>query len=229
MTQENLNKQILITSLLLIAVILLFYFTNLDVDVQSYFYNFEDKSWLIDVRNHTLKYIFYDEFKKLYKIFAICILFLVVLSFFRKINILEKYKKGLIILCLATILVPSLAAIKNVTNMPCPKDTIIFGGEIPEVKIFDHYPKDYVQEKRQRCWPAGHATMGFSLMALYFLFKKPRNQKIALGVAFVIAWLTGGYKMLIGHHFLSHTLVTMLLAWLVILIIAKFVLRKDNL
>ena len=37
--------------------------------------------------------------------------------------------------------------------------------------------------------------------------------------------ITGGYKMLVGHHFLSHTLATMILAWLVILLIAKFVYK----
>ena len=58
-------------------------------------------------------------------------------------------------------------------------------------------------------------------MALFFLFKKPRNQKIALGVALVLAWVTGGYKMSIGDHFLSHTLISMILGWLIILLIVK--------
>lgn len=229
MTQENLNKQIIITSFLLVAIILIFQFTNWDRNIQSYFYNFEYKTWIIDAKNPNLKFIFYDGFKNLFQIFAIFILVLVIFSLFKKVNIIEKYKKGLIILCLATILVPSLALIKNITNMPCPRDTIEFGGQIPDIKILDSYPKDYVKEKRQRCWPAGHATMGFSLMALFFLFKKSKNQKIALVTAIIIGFLTGGYKILVGHHFLSHTLVTMILAWLVILIIARFVLAKNNL
>lgn len=37
----------------------------------------------------------------------------------------------------------------------------------------------------------------------------------------------GLYKMLIGDHFLSHTLVTMTLAWLIILILAKILQRKE--
>lgn len=65
--------------------------------------------------------------------------------------------------------------------------------------------------------------MGFSLMALYFLFKNPRNQKIALTFGITIGVLTGGYKILVGDHFLSHTLVTMILAWLVILIVSQYV------
>jgi membrane-associated PAP2 superfamily phosphatase len=38
-----------------------------------------------------------------------------------------------------------------------------------------------------------------------------------------LAWSMGTYKMLIGDHFLSHTIVTMLLSWLIILMVAKFV------
>ena len=36
----------------------------------------------------------------------------------------------------------------------------------------------------------------------------------------------GTYKMLLGDHFLSHTIITMLMAWLTILIIVKFVQNK---
>jgi len=64
-------------------------------------------------------------------------------------------------------------------------------------------------------------------MSLYFLVKKPRNQKIALAFGVTVGVLTGGYKILIGDHFLSHTLVTMILAWLVILIIHKLIIKEN--
>jgi membrane-associated PAP2 superfamily phosphatase len=41
--------------------------------------------------------------------------------------------------------------------------------------------------------------------------------------ALTIGWGTGGYKMLIGDHFLSHTIVTMLIAWLLILTITTII------
>ena len=64
-------------------------------------------------------------------------------------KILEKYKKGLLIVCLSTILVPSLASLKSVTNVPCPVDIIEFGGDSIDVKILESYPKDYIQEKNR--------------------------------------------------------------------------------
>jgi membrane-associated PAP2 superfamily phosphatase len=118
--------------------------------------------------------------------------------------------------------VPSIIGfLKDITNTPCPCNIVNFNGTYPETKVFDSYPKGFIQTSKAKCWPAGHASMGFSLMALFFLFKKPRNQKIALGIALVLAWMTGGYKMSIGDHFLSHTLISMILGWLIILLIVK--------
>ena len=45
----------------------------------------------------------------------------------------------------------------------------------------------------------------------------------------VPGWSTGTYKILIGDHFLSHTVVTMLLAWLIILTIVGLVRSKKYL
>ena len=58
--QKNLTKQIIITAFLLIAVIALFQFTNLDILIQNFFYNFESKSWLIDKNEPILKFFLYD-------------------------------------------------------------------------------------------------------------------------------------------------------------------------
>ncbi|MEJ2495894.1 MAG: phosphatase PAP2 family protein [Sulfurovaceae bacterium] len=114
------------------------------------------------------------------------------------------------------------------TKVPCPHDIVHYGGSYPDVKVLDAYPKDFLHKSNVRCWPAGHASGGFALMSLYFLFKTPKNKKRALIVAIVIGWIMGLYKMLLGDHYLSHTIVTMLLSWLLILIVVKIVYRKDK-
>ncbi|MCT7444516.1 phosphatase PAP2 family protein [Aliarcobacter cryaerophilus] len=228
MKLEKKTKQIIFTAFLLWAVILIFQFTDFDIRFQSLFYNFETKSWILSKDNYLADLIFYSGFKKIFILFSILILSLVLISFFRKIKIIENYKQGLIIFLLSTALIPTtIGALKTISNMPCPCDLIEYGGKYPDIKVFDSYPKDFVQESKIRCWPAGHATMGFSLMALYFVFKQPQNKKIALISAITIGFLTGGYKIIIGDHFLSHTLVTMILAWLVILIIHKLIIKEN--
>lgn len=221
MLQENLNKQIFITAVLLIVVICLFQFTNLDIFVQSHFYNYELKSWFIDKNEPILKFLLYDGLKKAIIIFNVLIL--IALLFFRKKQLIQEYKKGLIIVLLSSIIIPSfIGTLKAITNTPCPCNLVEFGGEYPEKKLFDSYPENFVQKSKVKCWPAGHASGGFALMSLFFLFKTPKNRKIALAIVLVLAWSMGNYKMLLGDHFLSHTIITMLLSWLIISIIVKF-------
>ena len=224
---KNNNKQIVITAFLLIAVIALFQFSNLDIFVQSFFYDFDKKSWLIDKNEPILKFFFYDGIKNLLLFFGLLIL--VSLIFFRKNILVQEYKKGLIIVLLSAILVPSIIGfLKDITNTPCPCNIVYFNGTYPDKKVFDSYPKDFVQKSKVKCWPAGHASGGFALMALFFLFKTPKNQKKALFVALIIGWSMGTYKMLLGDHFFSHTIITMLMAWLIILIIVKFIQTKQR-
>lgn len=224
---KNNNKQIVITAFLLIAVIALFQFSNLDIFVQSFFYDFDKKSWLIDKNEPILKFFFYDGIKNLLLLFGVIILFSLI--FFRKHILVQEYKKGLIIVLLSAILVPSIIGFfKDITNTPCPCNIVYFNGTYPDKKVFDSYPKDFVQKSKVKCWPAGHASGGFALMALFFLFKTPKNQKKALFVALIIGWSMGTYKMLLGDHFFSHTIITMLMAWLIILIIVKFIQTKQR-
>jgi membrane-associated PAP2 superfamily phosphatase len=224
MTIETINKQLVFTAILFIVTVLIFEFTNFDIYIQSYFYNFQEKHWLIQ-KDPVRRYIFYDGFKKLFTLVSIIFVVLTFLSFFKRNKLLNRYKKALLIVALSMMFVPALAIFKNYTNMPCPYDVVTFDGKYPEIKLLESYPKDFVQETKSRCYPAGHATMGFSLMALYFLFKTARAKNIALVFGIMAGVITGGYKMLVGHHFLSHTLATMILAWLVILLIAKFVYK----
>ncbi len=225
--QKNNNVQILITAILLIAVITLFQLTNLDIFIQSFFYDFNSKTWIIDKNEPILKFLLYDGLKNLLILFAIAILFSLI--FLRKRKFVQEYKKGLIIVLLAAIFIPLvIGSLKAITNTPCPCNIIYFNGTYPDIKVFDSYPKDFIQTSKAKCWPAGHASGGFALMALFFLFKTAKNQKRALIGALVIAWSMGTYKMLLGDHFLSHSIITMIMAWLIILIIVKLTQFKQR-
>lgn len=227
MTQKLINKQIFITFSLLIFVIVLFQFTNLDIFIQSYFYNFETKIWLIDKDELILKLLLYDGLKNLLILFAVGILF--TLIFFRKNRIIQEYKKGLLIVLLSAIFIPLIVgSLKAITNTPCPCNIVHFGGTYPDIKVFDSYPKDFIQTSKIKCWPAGHASGGFALMALFFLFKTPSNRKKALIGGLIVGLSMGTYKMLLGDHFFSHTIITMLISWIIILVIVKFIQNQPK-
>ena len=227
MMLKNLNKQIFVTTIFLVVVIALFELTSLDILVQEKFFILNTNSWILNRDEAILKFIFYDGIKKLLIIFALVLLFSLI--FFRKKELIKNYKEGLIIVILASIIVPlAIGSLKAVSNTPCPKNIEYFGGDYPNIKVFDSYPKEFTQNSKIKCWPAGHASGGFALMALFFLFKKRKNQIIALLFALSIGWSMGTYKMLIGDHFLSHTIITMIIAWLIILILAKIIQKETT-
>jgi len=216
-----------ISIVLLITTIIIFQITNFDIVVQDHFFDFKTQQWIIDRHDRVLDFIFYSGIKKLLILVAVTIL--IALIFFRKKAIVNTYKKGLLIVLLSAIFIPSVVGgLKNVTNTPCPKNINHYGGSYPDLKVFDSYPSDFKQECSIRCWPAGHASGGFALLSLFFLFKQSSNRKKAILFALVIGWSMGIYKMLIGDHFLSHTLITMLLAWTIILTIVYIIEKIDS-
>lgn len=221
----RIEKQILLVLFVLIGMFFLFEFSNLDIFVQDYFYNNTTQRWLLSHKNGSiLDIIFYNGIKRAIIVFGVVILFLYLYSFKSSSLVLKSYRDGLLIVWLSIAIVPLIiGTLKANTNVPCPCDFTYFGGEYPYIKVLDSMPQEIV--KKFKCYPAGHASGGFALMSLFFLFKERKNRFIALGVAITIGWSMGLYKMLIGHHYLSHTVITMILAWLLILIIHKIIKR----
>ncbi len=218
MTLQNLNKQILITFIVLVFIIILFGITNIDEIVQDSFYNFSTNQWILDRELQPYKFVFYDGIKK-FLIFIVVILITVSLLFW-KTKLIQEYKKGIFVVVLSSIFIPLIVGgLKKCTNMPCPKHLVTYGGEYPKTKVWETYPDSFQIEKKVKCWPAGHASGGFALLSLFFLFKSRKNKLLSLIFALGIGWSMGTYKMLIGDHFLSHTILTMIIAWLIILCI----------
>ncbi|MDY0124259.1 MAG: phosphatase PAP2 family protein [Sulfurimonas sp.] len=215
------NRQIIVTIFCLFTLFFLFELTNIDIYVQNYFYNETAGKWLLSHEKGSLPdTLFYTGIKKAIIVFGVFILFLYLYSFKESAQRLKEYRTGLLIVWLSIAAVPLVVGVlKALSNVPCPCDSQHFGGEYPYIRALDTMPA-YIL-KKFKCYPAGHASGGFALMSLFFLFKGQKNRFVALGVAITIGWSMGLYKMLMGHHYLSHTVITMVLAWLLILLIYK--------
>ena len=218
------NKQILFTGFLLLCTIVFFALSNIDIQIQDLLYNTNTHHWLLMKDAQPYELIFYSGIKKL--LLGIAVILLAVWIFLRNHPRIKAYKKGLMVVILSAILIPVVTGgLKKTTNMPCPKHLMHYGGNYPHTAVWESYKAPYDTLKSIKCWPAGHASGGFALMSLFFLFRRKCNRYIALGTAIVIGWSMGFYKMLIGDHFFSHTVITMLIAWLIILILQKMLTR----
>lgn len=215
------GRQVVFSAAALVVVLLWFELTHTDMWVQQYLYDATDKVWLLDHPARILSFLFYDGIKIALVLLAIGIM--ISLIFFRRSGVVRRYRRGLRIVLLSLIIVPSVVAgLKAETNVACPRALADFGGTVSYVRVFDPYPQGMRPAENQKCFPAGHASGGFALMSLFFLFHSPRNRWRVLYFSTALGWSMGGYKMLLGDHFLSHTVVTMVLSWMLINMIVLF-------
>lgn len=224
----SLVKQLLICTITLALILALEYYTKIDLGLQNYFYNFETKEWLINPLLHKqLSIIFYSGIKNLVIAIGVVSLIITIASFF-KTN-LKRYRHFAMLLCLGIIFVPTIVAgSKHISNVYCPVQLEMYGGKYPFVRVVENYPNDFVQAKKGKCFPAGHSTVGFSLMILFFCFKNKRRRIVALTTAISLGWITGTYQMLRGQHFLFHTLFSMVASWMVVIVINSIVTRLEK-
>jgi len=210
------NRSLWITLGLLAAVLTLFELTDLDLQLQDKFYNFETRRWVVDEKDPAGRLVFYNGPKALVWVFALTTLTLAA-GPARWRERLRVNRRGLWLGVLVIATVPALAGLgKKYTNTFCPSEIRRYGGDVAYVKLCEPHPPDDPAARRGGCFPAGHASGGFALMGLLAVrgTRRWRNGIIALGLG--LGWWMGGYQMLKGAHYLSHTLTTMLVAWLVV-------------
>lgn len=195
---------------------------------QSYFYS---SDWLITKQLHkSIRLISYNAPKIFLGIIAglalISALILRLKS--RQLCAYAHWSKPLLLIAICIALIPlSQAGLKAVTGIYSPVDLLPYGGKHPHIGLLEQLWK-YGAVAEGRSFPAGHASGGFALMALYFLPIKANLRLAGLGLGLLAGWSMGLYQIARGEHFLSHTLFTMFAAWLIILLLAKLLKINPN-
>lgn len=106
--------------------------------------------------------------------------------------------------------------LKTLTNIDCPWDLTLFGGKYPFVHLFADRPEAL---RHGHCFPAAHASSGYALMALYFVFRE-RSIVVAkwgLLIGVGTGLMFGLAQQSRGAHFMSHDLWSAIISWLVAL------------
>ncbi len=204
--------------LLLIGFLVCFELTDADLMLQDHFYNVSTGHWWIDAKEPVGRALFYNGPKALLWIVGLTtIVFAAGPARWRVGWGLSRPALALALLSLATI--PLLAGLgKRSIGLHCPSDLVRYGGNAPCEKLFSPRATTSQPDKRSGCFPAGHASGGFALWGLISLRNDRRWRRLVIATGLGLGWWMGGYQMLKGAHFISHTLVTLLLAWLVVLI-----------
>ena len=132
---------------------------------------------------------------------------------------LKPYQSALFWVFIGMVLSTSAVAILKHDSMhACPWDLTIYGGDLPFFDLFKNPPAG---TKSGGCFPAGHPSGGFALMAFYFAFRRYRARfagaMLWLGILMGLAM--GLVQIMRGAHFLSHVLWSGWVVWLTLLLL----------
>jgi membrane-associated PAP2 superfamily phosphatase len=118
----------------------------------------------------------------------------------------------LVVSVFAAVLVVS--ALKASSSTSCPWDLAVFGRAARHVSHWDWQTPD---GGSGHCFPAGHASAGFAFLGGYFAFagQAPGVARGWLLGALIAGLAFGIAQQMRGAHFMSHTLWTAWLCWLV--------------
>lgn len=124
-----------------------------------------------------------------------------------------QYALGLAVVALVPL---ATGLLKAVTGVSCPAQETIFAGPYLHSDMVTRLVGNMPYNEHLRCWPAGHASAGFALLGLR-LIAPPllRSSFLYAAPGLAAGWTLGIYQMARGQHYLSHTVVTMALAFLI--------------
>jgi lipid A 4'-phosphatase len=187
-----------IPALILIVCTILFRKFNLDIQIQDHFFKVET-GWFL---KSSQPWLFLYDFGNLPAlILSVASLILLSVSFF-KLS-LTKYRKIFIFMTIVMAIGPGLlvnSILKDNWGRPRPRDIIEFGGNYNYEKVLEIDP-----DSKGKSFPCGHASMGFYLMTLFFIFRK--NRKLIayffLFIGLIYGGLIGLARIVQGGHFAS--------------------------
>jgi membrane-associated PAP2 superfamily phosphatase len=200
----------LVPLLFFILLALLFELSDLDLAISDRFYDFQTGKW--PARDSWwAEQLIHRGGRKLILLVAIGALAAWGISFLQEK--LRPWRRAALYLALAIGLGTGLVALGKATiNRHCPWDYDRYGGPVPYSRLFGPSPPGC---KEGNCFPAGHASGGFSLMSGYFIFYS-HNRRRALGGLLLGLWLGalfGFAQVARGAHFVSHNLWTAAVCW----------------
>jgi membrane-associated PAP2 superfamily phosphatase len=111
--------------------------------------------------------------------------------------------------------------LKAHTSVYCPIETTLYGGKLPHVEWYNNFQL-FREAGDGRCWPGGHASGGFTMLALYFVARRYRwrYSKALMYGALLLGFVYGTTRVLQGWHYMSHTFWAGIFVWLACLLTA---------
>ncbi|MGA7877920.1 MAG: phosphatase PAP2 family protein [Desulfoferrobacter sp.] len=194
---RNTAKDFLVPLLILVALTMLFRWTDLDLKIESLFYSAK-RGWIY--RNDNPWMLLYEYGAIPAIVLAVSALTALLVSF--RYNVLAPFRRQMLFILLTLLVGPGLIVnlgLKENWGRPRPREVVYFGGQKQFEKVWEKGPpKNY-------SFPSGHAAIGFFIVCPYFILRsRHRNWANAfLIIGLVYGSSMGLARMIQGQHFPS--------------------------
>ncbi len=200
---------------LAVAIVLfsLAYGTELDFALASTLYQMQGNSWLL--QHHWLtETLLHRHVRTVNEALLVSLLsYWLWRHYVRKDRSNKQRALGILLLSLLLSFI-SVALLKRLLPMECPWDLQQFGGHSVFWGLFSTRPDGLAATQ---CFPAGHASIGFAWLSLFYYWRevKPQQAWLGLGIGASAGLLLGFVQQLRGAHFISHDIATATICWLI--------------
>lgn len=202
------KRELLVLLFLAVSTSLLFWFTNLDMQVAALFYHPGHSIADWPYRHWPLLKFLYDYAFPFTVIAGLSALTVYTSSHFHSFT--RRFRRRALYILLVIAIGPGLMVnliVKDHWGRPRPVHIQQFGGQyayVPPAKLGHTPDKSFV---------CGHCSVGYSFFVLYFLSQNYKAVYFILTLA--LAWIMGFTRMTAGGHFLSDILWSGYLVFLV--------------
>jgi len=214
--------------LFVVPTLYLFEYTSIDTVFADFWYQLEGGYWALRKNWFTYE-VMHRGGKQLIIFIGLVLMVLYAASW--KVKRLRPWRWSFAFAIIAMILVPSTVSfLKHVSAVPCPWDFSRYGGRLTYMHNLQYTLQTLLYSATDggsHCFPAGHSSSGFGLLAVYFAFgpfvKKNRLWLLLPGLAVGIFF--GLAQQLRGAHFISQDLWSVSISWFGMLLLLKLAWR----
>lgn len=196
-------------------------FTHIDLMIEDYYYDSALKTfpwknaWFAKILMHV--YV-----KNLILACGFILYSILLIDSIKPLCILNRWLRfRLRFVAIASVIIPAtLSLLKKYSFLHCPWDIDRYNGSAPFLKLLDYVPKGL---DAGACFPAGHASTGLWLASLcvFWLPINPTKAKQVFAIGLLVGFILGWVQQMRGAHFLFHTLWSMWIASLIILLMLQ--------
>ncbi|MDM0112799.1 phosphatase PAP2 family protein [Variovorax sp. J22R133] len=225
MTPRPSRSPLLAWTVLSLAIVLLWDASGLDVQAARWLGGGPSGFPLRD--NRFLVLVMHEAAKDLSWVLAIGLVVAIQwpLGFLRQLSRSERAQLALTVIGS----VVAISLLKNSSRTSCPWDLDAFGGVAHYVSHWSWGARDGGPGK---CFPAGHASAAFAYVGGYFVLRRrlPQVARWWLICAIAAGFVLGLMQQMRGAHYMSHTLWTGWVCWVVGLVVDVVVsaIRSGN-